>query len=1675
MYDQTIFDDKYINIIPLAKTPAAEVVKGYDRNLKKTVVIKRVLKVKVHSPEYFKREFDELMQLEHPHIVKVHNFGETSQYFYYTMDCCEGSDLANTVLDFREPRIITTLAYQILAGLDYIHRRGIIHGDIKPSNIFVKHTTPNYHFVLGDFGLIRVAQRRDNPVISGTVEYIAPEVFQGVTHDPRSDLYSLGLMLFYLLTGRYPFQPGDDITTVKTSVKYEYIGLRTVSPRINRGFADLVDGLLRHNPAERIASAYDALILVTGLLNKYSIKIPPTLGGVVELSSGKLIGYEDEMHMLRTALFARGTSARGFFLRGPHGAGKTMLLAEVGKITQLEGGAYYYVDCEKRSPIAGGLYESFNGTDYARSELNKTIRGQGVGSIGADLISGVDIRLDEERAIQHNIKSNIRERGFAFFAFDNVNTSNALLISSVKKLTAALNEEKALFAWAIKPGNDDASDHFEADVLATLNGGEPPRRLLLQGYDADTTLEYLKYLLGTSAVNTMLFQYVIARGKGNPLAIRRIIGSLMAQGVLTRGPEGWSFDSRRVDESKVFSATPGAWDDCLVGLNVDEENGLYAAAAYGYDFPVGLLSSEATTSSLLNRGLIVKSRGLGGGYNFANPEFLAFVQNRIKKSGLVKPFADVVSYLEQNPTPLINELAVKANAYSQLGDNKRARACFLQSAETAAERLEYGETIRLLESARTTPGPWLRGIYNELLETLAGAYAAFGNHEKARDCYRALLRRVRPEKGNAASVFSLAKENIALGDFKSALKELSRVPVNTLRGDTRFAYYSLSAWAHYRARDVKRAVSYAALASKYARRQNRDDLRACADYIRGLIAVENREYRQALLCLKRAVKIWTQAKNYRLVISANNVLGNLYVKRGDLCRSEDTYKRNIALCRDASDVYNLVLAYLYVGHLHYWQGSVREADGYYEQALAECKNTGNLVLLAVVYIYAAANMTRAGEYRKAEFYIGAASRLRTDLSSLEGDICYNKGQLYFEIGKWKEALRYADRAEEYFAERATPVRVADALLLRGRIYCALGDLDRAEKALAAGRASLRGTDDDLGRAKALTLGAELARCRGDAAEAARSDAQAKATFAKRGSTYFVMVAELSAVESGLEALRNAPTSGNVKTTERRLAKVKSSLREAGINKFQNRIAVLEKELYIMSVKRNHTASEPFTDLAARVKTLSEQKDISGLLKYILSFLIKELDAERGVIFLYDAYRNVLRISGTAGLDDTTLEDASAISQTIVNQVASSRAGLVSADATHDFRFKNNTSVRLNRIRSLMCIPITIGDDLLGVIYLDSLSRDALFVDRDLSYAGIFIQNAAYEIERQQRKTEARYVAVSVPGDKEYGLDRLVGSSTVVKELKSKIEIAATSAVNVLLTGESGTGKDLVAKLIHCNSPNADRPFIAIHCAAIPETLLESELFGIEKGTATGVDKRIGRFEQAGEGAVFLDEIGTMDVNTQAKLLRILQEKQFDRLGSRTANAVPFKARIISATNADLAALRQSGRFREDLFFRLNVFAIHIPPLRDRKEDIPELLDHLLSIHNPGGTRPVPRFSKRAFEMLRVYNWPGNIRELDNCVQFALANSRGTPLLDEKTLPTYIVEVRSTRRNQPAALSDAVACYERELIVAALREADGVKARAAKKLGISESNLRYKMVKYGITGIEKDNVPLHPQD
>jgi len=511
--------------------------------------------------------------------------------------------------------------------------------------------------------------------------------------------------------------------------------------------------------------------------------------------------------------------------------------------------------------------------------------------------------------------------------------------------------------------------------------------------------------------------------------------------------------------------------------------------------------------------------------------------------------------------------------------------------------------------------------------------------------------------------------------------------------------------------------------------------------------------------------------------------------------------------------------------------------------------------------------------------------------------------------------------------------------------------------------------------------------------------------------------------------------------------------------------------------------------------ISESPDLQEGFARIMQILINKLHMLRGSLVLLDESSGRLRIEAAVGLTPDEMERGEYdLGEGITGDVVAAGRARVIPDVRKEPDFLNRTYARdlksLDHAISFLCIPIKVEGRVVGALSCDKafvgdeqLRSDEMFLEIVCAFLSQAIHFGRIVMRQKEQLLEENSQLRAQVRDR-YRFENIIGDSPAMHEVFATVGQVANSRATVLLLGETGTGKEMIAKAIHYNSPRKDKPFIRVNCGALSGTLLESELFGHVKGSFTGaIRDKVGRFEAADGGTIFLDEIGTLDTQLQVKLLRVLQEREFERVGD--TQTMKVDVRVIAATNVDLQDEVARGEFREDLFYRLNVVSIYLPPLRNRREDIPPLIDHFLDKYNLLNGRKLKRISKEILGILLRYPWPGNVRELENAIERSVVLSNGEDF-SEDLLPLSVRMFAAQRRSSQASESIETICrrlaeqgigdyemregeiyrlvmdqVEHALIERALGKCGGVKTKAADFLGINRNTLNKKVKELGI--------------
>ncbi len=490
------------------------------------------------------------------------------------------------------------------------------------------------------------------------------------------------------------------------------------------------------------------------------------------------------------------------------------------------------------------------------------------------------------------------------------------------------------------------------------------------------------------------------------------------------------------------------------------------------------------------------------------------------------------------------------------------------------------------------------------------------------------------------------------------------------------------------------------------------------------------------------------------------------------------------------------------------------------------------------------------------------------------------------------------------------------------------------------------------------------------------------------------------------------------------------------------------------------------------ETIQKDDDIANIVSDTLKVLSRHRQFVRGSVTIFDRKNSKIVTKESFGLSsEEQSRGIYTLGEGITGEVVETGKSILVSNISEDSRFLNRTGARRNMSResaAFICVPVKSVREVIGTLSVERVTTDRAELERDLQFLqvtasmisqAVRLYRAHYE-EHQQLISENLRLTEALNGGSRPG--NIIGETTNMRGLYSMVRRVAATNATVLILGESGVGKELVARAIHDASNRNNSPFVTLNCAALPENIIESELFGHEKGAFTGaVSERKGRFELADRGTIFLDEIGELGLNMQAKLLRVLQEREFERVGG--VKTLHTDVRVLAATNRDLEEEVKAGKFREDLYYRLNIIPLTVPPLRERKADILPLVNHFIEKTNRRNGLDIKRISTPAIDMLMAYHWPGNVRELENCIERAAILSEDGVIHGQHLPPTLQVASPVHREGViEGSLQQRLDAVEYELLVDGLKATKGNLSKAAEMLGLTNRQIGIRMRKYGLS-------------
>lgn len=1605
------------------------------------------------------REFDLLARINHPSIVAVHELGFATDGPFFTMEFVPGRP-ADQVVAAGDWRTMFVVASRAAEALEALHGSGIVHGDVKPSNVLVvapPRSVPTVKMV--DFGLSSILEKPHQRQ-PGTPGYAAPEMIAGEAANPGSDLYGLGALLYRLIAGRPAFVASDPTALVALQRR----GALSSRPLDERGapagLVALVMALLSNEPSNRPADARE-------VRRELGRLCPEAAGSLAErLVTTQLVGRERELATLTQALSDAVVGSRIALVTGEPGAGKSALLSAMAVRAAVQRHAVIQ--------LSGPAH----GADSGQRLLHRLAC-----AAGAKLAETRGPSLESALAGLRAAGAKGQAPLVVIDDYHRLDGSTRRLVRSV-----ALHPHCPPSLWILAGASGTEVTEGEHLLVASGLARHLPLRALSQ-----TAIARLSTLRLGHGVPTSLIAHVWQQAHGHPGMTIELLRAAVRIGAVVEGEDGIAVDAGSLPAATTLGRVESA-AGALSALPAPSQAMAEALAVCGGAARPELLEHvlsgpvERPLEALRAAGIVMESEerelqlAPHALAHHLRTRLPALVRQELHRRALNFPglparerfehaagaldtaAALVAAAAALEPGQVFDpDFARRAASLAEAHDPQQASAWYRRLGDWCFEAGQYAAAVQPLERALELT----RSAHERpaLLERLARARFRAGALAEARELVGAGLREPLDAASRSRFLTTLAALESASGAHEAELSAAREaVALGSQCGDAEAegnAALTLAA-AHLHRRELDAAESAAEQAARAFRTFGQGPGSARALVALGNVARARGDGAWAERCYRRALAL-ARARGYRLPLSeALANLGVVLTQGGRWSALRPLYHeaRRVAVednrpAAAALALGNLSQTHGLLGHPHPARRCARAAlrlsrahapayESFAWRALAQAHRIGGRLVPAE---------------RAARRALAVAVR-RCDDEEIRW--CrVELGQVLAEKGEWSQlgSLCGIDGGAEL------PGSISEAMLgcLAGRAALHRNLIGPATSVLRQLQTWLVTHDAPHVRASVHQLEAELHLWQGSVpsglARAGRSleiwrvlSARAQRAKAILGFAALAMRAEAyeqAPIRPWLElAVETFRALGSDRELERAQALLIEWLKRAPT---RHAAAVDERQL-MEQVWRLFHAIRELPELAARAMEL----------------LVQQLQAESGVLLLSGAEPGTFTVLAEHGAVDRRMRRrACSYSRRIVRQSLDSGEGLVVRDARSDPRAVSE-SVRDLDLRAIVCAPMFSCGRPLGAVYVDDSRRAHAFDDSDRALLESFAQCMAVAIEasrdhaatvRARNRLERENTSLRRELGSRHRPEDLIGTSPAMKSVMATIERVAGASATVLLRGETGTGKELAAHVLHYLSPRRDKPFVAVSCAAVTDSLQESEFFGVGRRRATGVDAHHGHFLNANGGTLFLDEIHEMPPSLQAALLRALSAREVVPVG--TSRPIPIDVRLVVATSEDLAERVREGRFSRPLFERLNVVTIEMPPLRQRKGDIPALARHMVELVCAKDRRDVPTLTPEFLAALARSNWPGNVRGLLNYVTRIVALTPGPtlyphPLPDDLQNQALVPRTRGARR-----LSDLLAAYERQVLADAMERHRGVRSRAARELGLSETNMRYRLRRSGM--------------
>ncbi len=1628
------------------------------------------------DPDSLRREFELLTRLRHPSVVAVHEMGFAPDGTpFYTMEYVPGAPIDRAIRP-GDWAAIAFAAAEVTHGLEALHGVGVVHGDLKPSNLLVLPGPEPSALPAGvrllDFGLAALLGR-DREGHRGTPGYVAPEVVRGEPPGVAADLYGLGATLFAVASGQAAF-PRDESLPLADEARGGAPSSRPLEEAGVPGpLARLILRLMAPAPAERPSDARE----VRRELERLHPAARRTLSA--RLRTETLVGRERELARLERWLAQGGEGASVFIVSGEAGVGRAALLRELAVRATLGGRPVIAHSCaafEAPGALAAAVLRRLAVEGEAEGDASDlSRRALELLESGAPAFAPGDLSLLADAAAAWG-RSARRRGAHALVLLDDCEKLDGVSRTLLRRMALHPRAE-VRWVWAMPGGRAG----LEEDDRILIDAGRA-EHLALGPLDRESADRLVAARLH-QPVPPALAEALWKHSGGHPGLLVELLRGAADQGVLTEGEGGVAVDPVALERMAFPADFAASLLARLAALSPAAVSAARRLAAW--ERPARREELDAALAALEELGTAgLAAPDEAGRWSLSPPglapQILASLpaeeRRRLHEWVLAHaalPAAERFAHL-RGAGRVEEALAAAAGACDdeRLVTDAADLALAAAPAEAAAWQERAGRV--LLERGRHRAAiPFLERALERQAESqaraglwqlLSAAHLRAGRPaEVARVVSRGLAENP-SERVRSLLLCNDATRLVGMGELSAA--EAAAEEALT------FAHSAADDEAAGMAALTLGGVHLALARAPEAERLARQAEEACSRAGHRLGRVRALGLRAGAVALARdasaADQLYLDATGEARAHDLRLAIGELLINRGNLllgigrwAEAREALAEALRVALEDGRSRHVAVALTHLALLDGLTGrgarALRSARAAVRSTRAYQPRLGSVAWRTLAQIYRSAGHWRAAD-RAARRGLALARKL--GLAEELGWCQMEYAQLYAAAGRWKEAGEVCDRALE--APRLAGT-VAGVLLaaMSGRAAARRGDFKAAAGRQDTCRSWLAEQLSPLAQAHVQQLEAECALAQGRVDRGLELAVQSLATFAGLPDPPDRAAA---ALEFGRLAM--AAGADSLTPAGEWLQEAAAAFERLGDRRGRERALGAEVD-WLRRSRASAARPAQGRDLLRSVSRLLDSfSDPTELTQRAMQLAVEQFGAERGVLLLADSQTgNLLPVVEHGAVDADTRDRALGFSRRVVERVARSGGSLLIGDAPSDPEARSDSVVGLG-LRSIVCVPLYASGNVIGAVYLDDSRRSDVFSEADRGLLEGFAHLVAVAIEKSRGHEEVQRANELLVGENlslrreaevRFQPQNFIGRSSAMQKVLALVERAAQTSTTVLLTGENGTGKELIARTLHHSGRRHLGPFVAVNCGAIPETLLESELFGILPNVATGVRGREGRFVQAHGGTLFLDEIGDMPLSQQVALLSAIANREITPVGG--GRAVPVDVRIIAATNCDLTQRIEEGAFREDLYYRLNVIPIEVPPLRERKADIPALAQYFTAHFAQQQEREAPELSPEFLAALMQSDWPGNVRELQNYIERVMAMTPGR-VLQPRPLPRDL-EGRPPRLRvgRGRRLADVIADVERQMVRETLERCGGNQSRAARELGMTEQSLRYRLRRY----------------